>query len=257
MALESESIRVPKLSHVVAERLRGQIVRGDIQIGDRLPPEGELAETYRISRPTLREALRILEAEQLIFVARGNRLGAYVLGPTVDRAAQYAAHVLVASRTTLADVHEARLLIEPSVVRSLAARSDRSRIAKDLTMFIHASASALKADKFEQALDAINGFHTQLVRSSGNQTLMLLTGLLANFSEQAHAEALLQDRRADAVVRNMEKTMQSLKKVTELIAAGDAAEAESFWRYHMERAYDFFLRTGLGSRPLLHRSDAS
>src|SRR3546814_9043440 len=71
-------IRVPKTSELVADQIRAQIVRGELQEGDSLPPEGTLMSTLGISRPTLREAFRILEAENLISVVRGSRSGARV-----------------------------------------------------------------------------------------------------------------------------------------------------------------------------------
>src|SRR3546814_19241836 len=66
-------IRVPKTSELVADQIRAQIVRGELQDGDSLPPEGTLMSTLGISRPTLREAFRILEAENLTRVVRGSR----------------------------------------------------------------------------------------------------------------------------------------------------------------------------------------
>ena len=71
-------IRVPKTSEIVANHIRGQIVRGELREGDSLPPEGQLMTSFGISRPTLREAFRILEAESLISVVRGSRSGARV-----------------------------------------------------------------------------------------------------------------------------------------------------------------------------------
>src|SRR4051812_11362165 len=90
-----DAVRVRKLSHAVAERLRGQIVSGQRKAGGKLPLESELLVQFKVSRPTIREALRILEAESLILLGRGARGGATVLGPTVERAAQYAGMVLV------------------------------------------------------------------------------------------------------------------------------------------------------------------
>lgn len=246
-----EPIHLPKLSHLVAERLRSQIVSGELSNGDRLPSESELLAIYNVSRPTLREALRILEAEELIIVARGNRSGAAVLGPTIDRAAQYASNVLVAGGTTLADIHEARMFIEPPVVRALALRPNRSKIIRELTQYVRAAEVAQKAGRFDEALEAINGFHAQLIRSSGNQTLGLVIGLVHAFAQQAHATALLPGHSAEAIDRNMDKTMSSLRTVLEHISAGEADLAETFWRRHMERAYEFLMRTGIGSRRLM------
>ena len=115
-----QRIHVPKTSEIVADKIRAQIVRGEIGEGDSLPPEGQLMESLGISRPTLREAFRILEAEGLISVVRGSRTGAKVHKPSVDLVSRYAGYVLESQGTTIADLYQARLAIEPSVVRWLA-----------------------------------------------------------------------------------------------------------------------------------------
>src|SRR3989344_2442946 len=110
-------IRVPKTSELVADQIRAQIVRGELKEGDSLPPEGTLMATLGISRPTLREAFRILEAENLISVVRGSRSGARVHQPSVELVSRYAGYLLEAEGTTIADLYAARLAIEPTVGR--------------------------------------------------------------------------------------------------------------------------------------------
>src|SRR5690606_27941135 len=83
-------LRVPKAAELVAGRIRSQIVRGELREGDALPTEGELMKEFGVSRPTLREALRVLEAESLISVHRGSRGGARVRVPQSNVAADYA-----------------------------------------------------------------------------------------------------------------------------------------------------------------------
>src|ERR1700722_316778 len=71
--IRSKQVRVPKAGELVAEQLRRQIVSGELREGDALPPESTLVERYGVSRPTLREAFRILEAEHIIEIKRGGR----------------------------------------------------------------------------------------------------------------------------------------------------------------------------------------
>src|SRR3546814_16660333 len=76
--------RVPKTAELVADRIRRRIISGELDEGASLPPEGQLLEQFGVSRPTLREAIRILEAERLITVTRGSRSGARVSAPRVE-----------------------------------------------------------------------------------------------------------------------------------------------------------------------------
>src|SRR5438094_705925 len=79
---------------LVAGHIRGQIVRGELEEDDALPSEAALMQRFKISRPTLREAFRILESEGLIDVRRGARGGARVRVPDHDVVARYAGLVL-------------------------------------------------------------------------------------------------------------------------------------------------------------------
>ena len=85
---EVVAIASPKLAQVVASEIRKRIVGGDLVAGEFLPFEAELVTMYRTSKPTIREALRILETEGLIEVRRGGRAGAQVLEPSISYAAR-------------------------------------------------------------------------------------------------------------------------------------------------------------------------
>ncbi len=82
------AVRVPKAGELVASHLRRQMVLGELKEGAQLAPESVLMEQFGVSRPTLREAFRILEAEGAITVRRGVRGGARVQVPDTDVAAK-------------------------------------------------------------------------------------------------------------------------------------------------------------------------
>src|SRR5437588_12748997 len=83
-------VRVPKAAELVAAQRRREIVRGQLAEGAALPTESALVAQFGVSRPTLREAFRVLEAEALITVSRGARGGARVQVPKTEVAAGYA-----------------------------------------------------------------------------------------------------------------------------------------------------------------------
>lgn len=244
----NEEIRLPKLSHVVADRLRAQMVAGQLKTGDRLPPEAELLEIYRVSRPTLREALRILEAESLISVARGIRSGATVLKPSADRASQYASLILVSSGATIGELHQARLFLEPPTVRALVVRNDPA-VAEQLQALVRDLESAFDASDDETALALLNEFHEALVKSSGSAVLTLLVGMLHIISQKS-SSILIEGGSSDVVSfrKNLKKTIAGYRKLAEFISAGDPDAAEEFWRTYMTRAYEFIVRTGISER---------
>jgi len=120
MSSEPLMMRVPKTAELVASHIRGQIIRGELREDDALPPESELMAQFGVSRPTLREGFRILESEGLIVVRRGARGGARVRVPDHGVAARFAGLVLQYRGATLADVFDARTMIEAPAARMLA-----------------------------------------------------------------------------------------------------------------------------------------
>jgi DNA-binding FadR family transcriptional regulator len=106
------AVRLPKMAELISESLRRQIVQGELNEGDALPSETALMEQFGVSRPTLREAFRVLESEALIEIRRGAHGGARVKGPDSTVAARYVGFILEHAGATLRDVFDARSLIE-------------------------------------------------------------------------------------------------------------------------------------------------
>ena len=104
-------VRAPKTGELIAAHLRRRIVRGELRAGETLPAESQLMEQFGVSRPTLREAFRILEAETLISVRRGSRGGARVVAPDTSVAARYVGLLLQMQGATINDVYEARMIL--------------------------------------------------------------------------------------------------------------------------------------------------
>src|SRR5271167_661366 len=114
------AVRSPKTAELVARTLRRMVVDGQLSDGDFLPHEAELMAHFQVSRPTLREAVRILESERLVEVRRGSRTGARVRVPGAEIVARPAGLLLELSGATLADVMTARIAIEPAAAKLLA-----------------------------------------------------------------------------------------------------------------------------------------
>jgi DNA-binding GntR family transcriptional regulator len=112
----------------IADQLRRLIVSGELADGESLGREHDLVDRFAVSHPSLREALRILEAEGLITVKRGVLGGIVVHQPGPRMTARTAALLLQARNVPLADVYEARSMIEPVAAR-LAAQSRSRRSA--------------------------------------------------------------------------------------------------------------------------------
>jgi GntR family transcriptional regulator, transcriptional repressor for pyruvate dehydrogenase complex len=224
VTVPAELVRVPKTAELVARHIRGQIVRGTLQEGDALPSESALMESFRISRPTLREAFRILEHEGLIIVRRGARGGARVQVPDSDVAARHAGLVLQYRQATLADVFEARTIVEPPAAAMLAGRRDRVSISRKLAKAVASERAAAPASWQDPV------FHRLVVELTGNETLTLLTNMLEYISEAAGRES---DRIKPPSTREVEQAHRAHERLVALIRDGDADGAERHWRLHL------------------------
>lgn len=226
-------ITAQKIAEIVAGQLRRQIVRRDLVAGSLLPPENVLLEQFNVSRPTLREAYRILETEALITVRRGAVGGALVNAPDEDSAARYAGLVLEYRQATLADVYGARAVIEPACVRALAlaGRAADIRALEESVDYMESMFGDWPT--FEQAA---RDFHRQLAVLSRSVTLNLLAEMLAhitNIAEQRHSNNRAGTRAHQSAARASLKTH---RKVVQLISARQADAAEALWRKHTEAA---------------------
>ena len=143
-ARDLRSARAPREKpQQIADELRRQIVSGELDEGDLIGHEPELIERFGVSRPSLREALRILEAEGLISVVRGVQGGVIVHHPDQRLTARTAALVLQARKVSLADVFEARTIIEPAAVRLWRRRGIGARSAERLRRLIAEQETAI------------------------------------------------------------------------------------------------------------------
>ncbi len=220
------NVRVPKTAELVASHIRRRIVLGHLHQGDALPPETSLMQEFNISRPTLREAFRILESEGLITVRRGARGGARVQEPSSQVAARYAGLVLQHRGATLEDVLTARVVVEAPAARSLASRRDRVSVANKLQERLD-SLEDEEASRFHE-------FNALVVELAGNETLVLLTSMLEHISHLAALSYVREQRPDDLRLRR--KAHRTRQKLIDLIRVGDANGAEELWRDHLAEA---------------------
>ncbi len=213
----------------IADELRRLIISGELDEGDSLGHEPELIERFGVSRPSLREALRILEAEGLITVVRGVQGGVRVHRPDQRLTARTAALVLQARNVSLADVFEARTIIEPAAVRLVAGARNRRTAAKRLRALIAVEEEAIDdPGAFGQANAR---FHEELVAMAGNQTLNIVAEMLNEVVARAVTEVSQVDANGSDATRR--RGVRSQERLASLIEAGDVDGAEEHWRTHM------------------------
>ena len=233
-------VRVPKMAELVAAQLRRKIVRGELAEGEALPAETALMAEFAVSRPTLREAFRVLESESLISVRRGARGGARVQVPEGTVAARYAGVVLEYRGTTLKDVYDARTVIEAPCAGLLAQR----RTDRDLER-LRASVAEAEAlmDDPSAFIRAHMEFHALVVELAGNETLSVLNGMVRHIIDQANWSHVDLDAGSPENVRANRRGFRAHGALVDLVAGRRAEDAEELWRLHLQEAEDYLLQS--------------
>lgn len=175
MALQYDEIVRGSLAKQVADLIRAAILEGRLQVDERLPTEEELARRFGISRPTVREALKVLAAQNLIRSRRGPAGGTFVTQPDLDAAARTisdAATLLVGmGRFEIDEIVAARGQTEALCCRLAA----RNRTEDDLDTM--AQELALQQDETLNDEDFCASdvrFHRAVVQATGNGPLQFI-----------------------------------------------------------------------------------
>jgi DNA-binding FadR family transcriptional regulator len=229
-AAELDRTRPRGLPRQIADDLRSCIVAGTLREGDFLGHESDLIARYGVSRPSVREALRILEVEGLITVVRGLGGGIAVHTPDERHTARTAAMVLQARHVSLSDVFDARTFVEPIAARTIASTRRRSAAVRELNELSEREELAL--DDLERFGAENAAFHVRLVSLVGNQTLSIIAEMLNAVLSRAVADE--HDRTVTlGSVPVRRRGIRSQRRLVELVDCGDGRAAEQHWREHM------------------------
>jgi len=236
---ETEPMRAPRMAELVAARLRQRIITGDLDDGDELPREAELLQEFRVSRPSLREAVRILETEGLIRIRRGKVGGAIVMRPTAESAAYHLGLTLQSRAVTLEDLAAARSVLEPVCAGLAAGREDRADVAKELSSIVDDSEQHLDSS-YEFTAAALE-FHAAVVALCGNTTITLLAGALEAvwgsqerlWAKQASTEGAYPD------LKLKRQVLTAHRRVIRHIEDGDVDGATRAMRRHLAESQPF------------------
>jgi len=217
--------RTLKTSEVVALEIVRDIVRQDMQPGDRLPLEAEMLVQYRVSRSSLREALRLLEVQGLIGIRPGPGAGTVVgrvLPGNLSRTLTLHLHMLGANYDELL---EAWVESEPLLARLAALNPDREKVRTSLSPF-------LDEDHAWAVREGLQ-FHDIVAELGGNRVLSLA---LRSIGFIVTEQVLTSAERGELE----QQIVHDHREVAEAIIAGDAELAANRMREHIRHAVEDF-----------------
>jgi DNA-binding FadR family transcriptional regulator len=223
----------------VADRLRDRVLNGDIADGGMLAKQDDLAAEFGVTKAAVREACRILEAEGLLRVIRGNVGGSVVHVPTPGTAAYTLGMVLQARGVLMPDVGVAVGRLEPLVAQLCAERADRAAVVLPALEAAQAALSAaLDAGNGDAASVAARRWHESLVEHCGNDTIAVLIGTLeALWSAHARDAAVAAHARGLGLdVAVSRRVYAEHEAIQDLIRAGDGPATAAAAGAHLETA---------------------
>ena len=233
----------PSVAEMVADAIRARIVAGTLPDGSMLPKQDQLISEFQVSRPSFREALRILESEGLISVRRGNVGGAQVHAPTPENAARTLGLVLQARDVALDDLAAALTVIEPACAAHCAQRADRNVTLVPQLRELNSRGRAVEPQDLAGAALIFQQFHHAIIDGCGNATLVIVIGALESLWS-LHKKAWADY--ADAAGTGPEPDLRASvvaahEEITDAIEAGDASRAQHLVAAHLAKVQPLIL----------------
>jgi GntR family transcriptional regulator, transcriptional repressor for pyruvate dehydrogenase complex len=224
VAVELAPMQVPKASDVLADELRERILRGEFPEGTALPPERELVTRTRMSRTTVREALRILEVQGLVRIKTGRAGGAFVQRPGQESIASSVSLLIRGRHIRMKALLETREAIEPACAQLAATYRTDSDVE---TLERANDAISVDTGSLADFLQANVDWHIAVAVASHNE---LLTGFMSSLSRAIYAST---DNKGfiDADVRRA--TLQAHRRITEAIRDQDPEAAVRRMKRHV------------------------
>ncbi len=186
-SLVIRQVRKTRVYHEIVEQIKELIAAGRIKPGDRLPPERELAELFKASRNSVRDAIRVLEQMGLIESRQGD--GTYVRGVSADELTEPLALMLLQSRQQMRELWEVRRILEPAIAELAAARISDEELG-ELEAILQAQ--RLKVEAGYTALDEDTAFHYGIARAAQNTVVLRTLDTLVDLLRQSRERSLQQ-----------------------------------------------------------------
>jgi DNA-binding FadR family transcriptional regulator len=220
-----EPITVARASSAIADQIRTAIVTGKLTAGERLSPERELAEQFGVSRVTVRDALRSLEAMGLIEVRVGARGGAFVTAPTGSRVAQAMSDMMMMAVISPEDVVESRLIVELGTITLACARATDEDV-EALRALAERGEKALAAGTYTRELSW--EFHSLVAAAAHN-------GAVDGLTQSFRSTLSMHPVRAREGAKAHALTVEEHARILAALEARDAATARHEMAQHLLR----------------------
>jgi GntR family transcriptional regulator, transcriptional repressor for pyruvate dehydrogenase complex len=216
-----KAIKKTRLYEEVVGQLHQLIDDGKLKAGDRLPAERELAETFRVSRSSVREAIKTLENEGMVTSRPGS--GTFITAVNVEALIPPLASLLSRGKDALVDLFEMRCLVEPSIAALAAERATPADILRLKEIYTQ---QERQIDHDAPAVDSDAAFHLTIGRATHNAALQRLVASIVEILKPIREKSLQTPGRAH-------KSLASHREILVAIERHDPELARQAMRRHI------------------------
>lgn len=215
-----EGISRKRIFTRVAEQLQTLILT-QLQPGDMLPPERELVRKFGVSRSSIRDAIRSLEAIGLLEPRQG--VGTVVREPSADAVVSPVASVLLQKQKVINELLDVRMIIEPALARRAALHASPEHIA-EMEAILNRQEEKVRLG--EIATEEDTAFHYTIALTADNSVMLKLAHVLMDSLREMRERSLqMEDRQV--------KSLAGHRRILGALKLGDAAAAEAAMRLHL------------------------
>lgn len=230
MGAQIETIRRSKIYEEVAKQIE-RLILAKMKPGDKLPAERELSEMFRVSRSSIRDAIRSLELLGLVEPRQG--VGTVVTEVSAETVVNPISNVLIRQRQLVSELLDVRKMLEPPLAARAATHASQEEIAEMQEILAR---QARKMADGELAIEEDSEFHYAIAMASGNSVVLKVLDLLMDLLRGTREKALQVEGRP-------QKSMGGHKQIMSAIKKRDAAAAEAAMCRHIEEIEQIVLKT--------------
>jgi GntR family transcriptional repressor for pyruvate dehydrogenase complex len=209
----------------IVHQIRTLIEEGKLKRNDQLPSERELSETFRVSRTTVREAIRTLESMKLLQSRQGD--GTYVLVSSAEALIQPLAAALFNEKDDIRDIFYIRKIIEPHVAE-LAAENATPQEIEEMGKILRKQEECI--GQGENIIETDSAFHNLMANATKNRVMERLIIALIDLLKQSREKYLMEDENDERAKRSLE----GHQRVLSAVKKGDGDAARKSMLQHLE-----------------------
>jgi len=210
----------------IMSRIRGMVDKGDLSAGDRLPSERELSAAFRVSRPSVREALKTLESHGYLEIRQGE--GTFISSNSIEHFMEPFAAMILNQKEYQIQILEMRRLIEPQIASLAAERATKDEMAK-MKRTLSLQKEKVRMGETGVELDKI--FHYVIAEAAKNKLLMRIIDTATDlFAENRNRYFQFTER--------PQKSVRHHKEIFSAIAVGDGVLAANAMNIHLDDLHE-------------------